>query len=51
MARAYTAPAAPTSVSTKVDLISLATSSIEFLPNDVREDFGSYLYWTAELKA
>jgi 5-methylcytosine-specific restriction endonuclease McrA len=27
----------------------LLRAGLEFLPNDIREDFGSYLYWTAEL--
>jgi hypothetical protein len=29
----------------------LLRAGLEFLPNDVREDFGSYLYWNAELQA
>ena len=29
----------------------LLRAGLEFLPNDVREDFGSYLYWTVELHA
>ena len=29
----------------------LLQAGIEFLANDVRDDFGSYLYWTAELQA
>lgn len=29
----------------------LLRAGLEFLPNDVREDFGSWLYWNAELKA
>jgi hypothetical protein len=26
-------------------------AGLEFLPNDVREDFGGYLYWNTELQA
>jgi 5-methylcytosine-specific restriction endonuclease McrA len=29
----------------------LLRAGLEILPNDVREDFGSWLYWTAELQA
>lgn len=29
----------------------LLRAGLEFLPNDLREDFGSYLYWQAELQA
>lgn len=29
----------------------LLRAGLEFLPNDVREDFGSWLYWNAELEA
>jgi hypothetical protein len=29
----------------------LLAAGLEFLPNDVREDFGSYLYWNTELQA
>ena len=29
----------------------LLRAGLEFLPNDIREDFGSYLYWRAELEA
>jgi 5-methylcytosine-specific restriction endonuclease McrA len=29
----------------------LLRAGLEFLPSDVREDFGSWLYWTAELRA
>ena len=29
----------------------LLAAGLEFLPNDVREDFGSFLYWNAELRA
>jgi hypothetical protein len=29
----------------------LLRAGLEFLPNDVCEDFGSYLYWNAELQA
>ena len=29
----------------------LLRAGLEFLPSDVREDFGSYLYWNAELQA
>lgn len=28
----------------------LARAGLELIPNDVREDFGSWLYWTAELR-
>ena len=27
----------------------LLRAGLEFLPNDVREDFGSFLYWQVEL--
>lgn len=29
----------------------LLRAGLEFLPNDVRESFGDYLYWTTELQA
>jgi hypothetical protein len=29
----------------------LLRAGLEFLPNDVREDFFSYLYWSADLEA
>jgi 5-methylcytosine-specific restriction endonuclease McrA len=29
----------------------LLRAGIEFLPNDIRDDFGSWLYWHAELQA
>lgn len=29
----------------------LLRAGLEFLPNDVREDFGSWLYWNSELRA
>ncbi len=29
----------------------LLRAGLEFLPGDVREDFGSYLYWNADLEA
>ena len=29
----------------------LLRAGFEFLPNDIREDFGSYLYWNVELQA
>lgn len=29
----------------------LLRAGLEFLPNDLREDFGSYLYWQTELQA
>lgn len=29
----------------------LLRAGLEFLPNDIREDFGSWLYWNAELQA
>lgn len=29
----------------------LLRAGLEFLPNDIREDFGSYLYWRVELEA
>lgn len=29
----------------------LLRAGLEFLPNDVREDFGSFLYWSSELEA
>ena len=29
----------------------LLRAGLEFLPNDIREDFSSYLYWSAELRA
>jgi len=28
-----------------------SATDYEFLPNDVREDFGSWLYWDADLRA
>ena len=42
--RPLAAPRRPTNV-------ELLRAGLEFLPNDVREDFGSWLYWTAELRA
>jgi 5-methylcytosine-specific restriction endonuclease McrA len=30
--------------------MQLLQAGLEFLPNDVREDFGSWLYWNAELR-
>lgn len=29
----------------------LLRAGLEFLPNDVRESFGDFLYWSVELKA
>jgi 5-methylcytosine-specific restriction endonuclease McrA len=29
----------------------LLRAGLEFLPNDIRDDFGSWLYWNAELQA
>jgi len=29
--------------------VELLTTGLEFLPNDIREDFGSWLYWNTEL--
>ena len=29
----------------------LLRAGLEFLPNEVREDFGSYLYWNTEPQA
>src|SRR6266852_2874340 len=29
----------------------LLRAGLQFLPNDVRDDFGSWLYWNAELQA
>ena len=31
--------------------VELLRAGLEFLPNDIRDDFGSYLYWNAELQA
>lgn len=31
--------------------MELLQAGLEFLPNDVREDFGSWLYWNTELRA
>jgi 5-methylcytosine-specific restriction endonuclease McrA len=31
--------------------VQLLQAGLELLPNDIIEDFGSYLYWTAKLKA
>lgn len=37
-------PVRPTSM-------QLLRAGLEFLPNDIREDFGSFLYWNTELRA
>ena len=42
--RPFKAPRQPTTA-------ELLRAGLEFLPNDIREDFGSYLYWNAELEA
>jgi hypothetical protein len=31
--------------------VELLRAGLEFPPNDIRDDFGSYLYWNAELQA
>jgi 5-methylcytosine-specific restriction endonuclease McrA len=42
--RPRTEPRRPTNM-------QLLQAGLEFLPNDIREDFGSWLYWNAELRA
>lgn len=41
----------PLSAPRQPSTAELMRAGLELLPNDIREDFGSWLYWSAELRA